>query len=207
MRGPAAFGFASEHGSCSVDAVFDHRTDAGVSRQIHGHWTRSSSSRRGRRLAVERVDPLGRNARPPPPTRAHSREAPTVTSGPKFRLHRSSTSPRSMLSLDECRRVLGSLADNKSDDEIARMREQAEAVARVVIRTYIGHQRAASSPASAAVLSGHTQDSLAEQNGTTNESKGPRRRAPRLSNDRRGRVPLRLKVRSAGSGRRRPDEP
>lgn len=111
-----------------------------------------------------------------------------------------------MLSLDECRKVLGSLADNKSDDEIARMREQAEAVARVVIRTYIGHQRAASSLGSAAVLSGHAQDSLAEQNGTTNESKGRRRRAPRLSNDRRGRVPLRLKARSAGS-RRRPDEP
>jgi hypothetical protein len=43
-----------------------------------------------------------------------------------------------MLSLDECRIALGSMADDKSDDEIGRVREQAAAVAGIVIRTYFG---------------------------------------------------------------------
>jgi len=58
-----------------------------------------------------------------------------------------------MLSLDECRMALGSLADDKSDDQVARMRDHAAAVARIVIRTsglrapcrrptpILGHQR------------------------------------------------------------------
>jgi hypothetical protein len=41
--------------------------------------------------------------------------------------------------------TLGALAEGKSDDEIARMREQAMAVARIVIRTYFGTASAASS--------------------------------------------------------------
>jgi hypothetical protein len=48
-----------------------------------------------------------------------------------------------MLSLDACRMTLGALADDKSDDEIARIREQAIAVARIVIRTYFGAAPAA----------------------------------------------------------------
>ena len=55
-----------------------------------------------------------------------------------------------MLSLEDCRTALGSLADHKSDDEIARIREQAAAVARIVIRTYFGQSSAASSPSGAA---------------------------------------------------------
>ena len=83
-----------------------------------------------------------------------------------------------MLSLDECRMVLGSVADNKSDDEIARLREQAMAVARIVIRTYFGAATAASSPDCIAGPFNGAQDSLVEQNDGT-ESKGRRgRRRP-----------------------------
>lgn len=83
-----------------------------------------------------------------------------------------------MLSLEECRTALGSLADHKSDDEIARMREQAAAVARIVIRTYFGQSSAASSPGGAAWPSDLVQDSLVEQKeGTSpNRHKGRRRR-------------------------------
>lgn len=42
--------------------------------------------------------------------------------------------------------ALGSLADDRSDDEIAHMRDHAAAVARIVIRTYFGASRASSAP-------------------------------------------------------------
>jgi hypothetical protein len=73
--------------------------------------------------------------------------------------------------------VLGALADNKSDDEIARMREQAMAVARIVIRTYFGAAPAASSPGCAARPFEGTQDSLVEQDDGTklNGRRGQRR--------------------------------
>ena len=80
-----------------------------------------------------------------------------------------------MLSLDACRTVLGALADNKSDDEIARMREQAMAVALIVIRTYLGPATAASSPGCTARPLDGAQDSLVESDDGT-ELKGPRGR-------------------------------
>jgi hypothetical protein len=52
----------------------------------------------------------------------------------------------------------------KSDDEIARMREQAAAVARIVIRTYFGASRAATSPGGTAWPPDGTLESLVEQN-------------------------------------------
>lgn len=69
-----------------------------------------------------------------------------------------------MLSLHECRIALGSLADNKSDDEIATMREQAAAIARIVIRTYFGASGEPSSYGDAAAPLGGAPDSLVEQN-------------------------------------------
>ena len=83
-----------------------------------------------------------------------------------------------MLSLDECRMALGSLADNKSDDEVARMREQAATVARIVIRTYLWASSTAPSPSGAARPPGDAQDSLVEQNDGTNLNRhdGRRRR-------------------------------
>jgi hypothetical protein len=72
-----------------------------------------------------------------------------------------------MLSLEECRTALGSLADHKSDAEIARMREQAAAVARIVIRTYFGRSSAAAPPCDTARLPADAQDSLVEQNDGT----------------------------------------
>jgi hypothetical protein len=69
-----------------------------------------------------------------------------------------------MLSLDECRMALGSLADDKSDDEVARMRDRAAAVARIVIRTYFAISRAVSSADANSRPSETTQDLLAERN-------------------------------------------
>ena len=69
-----------------------------------------------------------------------------------------------MLSLDESRMALRSLADGKSDDEIARMRDHAAAVARIVIRTYFGTSSAVSSADANSRPSEIAQDSLAEQN-------------------------------------------
>jgi hypothetical protein len=85
-----------------------------------------------------------------------------------------------MLSLEECRTALGSLADHKADAEIARMREEAAAVARIVIRTYFGLSGAASSPGGAARPADATQDSLVEQNdGNKLEPHKGRRRSHR----------------------------
>jgi hypothetical protein len=72
-----------------------------------------------------------------------------------------------MLSLDECRVALGSLADKKSDDEIAFMREQAAAIARIVIRTYFGAMSEASLHGDAAEPFRGATDSLVEQNDGT----------------------------------------
>jgi hypothetical protein len=82
-----------------------------------------------------------------------------------------------MLSLEECRTALGSLADHKSDAEIARMREQAATFARIVIRTYFG-SGAATSPGGAALPADVTQDSLVEQDHRSKPEghKGRRRR-------------------------------
>jgi hypothetical protein len=85
-----------------------------------------------------------------------------------------------MVSLDECRRALGSLADNKSDDEITRMREQAAAVARIVIRTSFRLTAGASSPDGVARPTDATQGSLVEQNdGNKLERHNGRRRRRR----------------------------
>jgi hypothetical protein len=81
-----------------------------------------------------------------------------------------------MLSLEECRIALGSLADNKSDDEIARMREQASAIARIVIRTYFGATSEPSSYGDAVGRLGGAPDSLVEQNDGTELSRHNRRR-------------------------------
>jgi hypothetical protein len=70
-----------------------------------------------------------------------------------------------MLSLDECRTALGSMADDKSDDEIARMRDQAAAVARIVIRTYFGTSSAVTSPPADARRSESAQDLRPGRNG------------------------------------------
>jgi hypothetical protein len=71
--------------------------------------------------------------------------------------------------------ALGALADSKSDDEIARMREQAMAVARIVIHTYLGAATAASSPSRTARLFDGAQDSLVEQDDGA-KRKGPKGR-------------------------------
>jgi hypothetical protein len=84
-----------------------------------------------------------------------------------------------MLSLDACRLALGALADNKSDDEIARMREQAMAVARIVIRTYFGALPAASSSAGATRPFDGARDSLDEQDDGTMLNGREGRRRPR----------------------------
>lgn len=90
-----------------------------------------------------------------------------------------------MLSLDACRIALGALADNKSDDEIALAREQAMAVARIVIRTYFGAAPAASSPTRAAGPFNGARDALDEQDeGTRLDGRGGRRR-PSLARRRR----------------------
>jgi hypothetical protein len=68
--------------------------------------------------------------------------------------------------------VLGALADGKSDDEIARMREQAMAVARIVVRTYFGSAPAATLPGCAARPFDGAQDSLVEP-GDGTQLKGP----------------------------------
>jgi hypothetical protein len=81
-----------------------------------------------------------------------------------------------MLLLDECRIALGSMADHKSDDEIARMREQAAAIARIVIRTYFGATSEPSSYRDAAGPPGGAPDSLVEQNGGNELSRHKRRR-------------------------------
>ena len=81
-----------------------------------------------------------------------------------------------MLSLDACRMALGALADNKSDDEIARMREQAMAVARIVIRKYYGAAPAASSPTHAARPFDGTRELDDRDDGTRlNSRRRPRR--------------------------------
>lgn len=84
-----------------------------------------------------------------------------------------------MLSLDECRIALGSLADNKSDDEIARMREQAAAIARIVIRTYFGATSEPSSYRDGAGPLGGAPGSLVEQDGGSELSRHKRRRQRR----------------------------
>lgn len=84
-----------------------------------------------------------------------------------------------MLSLDECRTALGSMADDKSDDEIARMRDQAAAVARIVIRTYFGTSSAVPSRAADARWSEGTQDSRPERNGGRKLNRRRRRRVRR----------------------------
>jgi hypothetical protein len=81
-----------------------------------------------------------------------------------------------MLSLDECRIALGSLADNKSDDEIARVREQAAAIARIVIRTYFGASSEPSSYGDAAAPLGGEPNSLVEQNDGSELNRHKRRR-------------------------------
>jgi len=73
--------------------------------------------------------------------------------------------------------ALGGLADNKSDDEIARIREEAMAVARIVIRTYLGAATAASSHDCTARPFDGAQDSLVEQDDGT-KRKGPKGRRP-----------------------------
>jgi hypothetical protein len=90
-----------------------------------------------------------------------------------------------MLSLDECRIALGSLADNKSDDEIARMREQAAAVARIVIRTYFGAMSEPSSYGDVAGPLGGAPGSLVEQNDGSELNRHKRRRHRRRSRRRR----------------------
>ena len=91
-----------------------------------------------------------------------------------------------MLSLDECRKALGSLADDKSDDEIACMREQAAAMARIVIRTYFGQSSGTASTCDPAQLPSEARDSLIEQKdgARLNRHKGQhrRRRARRRPN-------------------------
>lgn len=97
----------------------------------------------------------------------------------EFRRPRRETLPESMLSLDACRMALGALAESKSDDEIARMREQAMAIARIVIRTYFGAVPAASSPADATQPLNSARDSLDEQDDGTMLNGREGRRRPR----------------------------
>jgi hypothetical protein len=81
-----------------------------------------------------------------------------------------------MLSLDACRSALGALADNKSDEEIARMREQASAVARIVIRTYF-----LAPPAGSICIAGPfdcARDPVVEQDDGIKEPKRPEGRRP-----------------------------